>query len=125
MHEEHLVNIEELGAEESLSGFNPLPLDSRELMIDTTESLRSGRMSYHLGDSSCHNVKPSQTKTMTTEKEQHPCDIESTLFVDQLAQLLVELVEGPHSNIASPNLSTRDSLSGVASPNEPTEDAIT
>ena len=47
MNEERLVNIEDLGAVDSLSGFNPLPLDSRQLMINTTESLRSDRLSYH------------------------------------------------------------------------------
>ena len=52
-----------------------------------------------------------------------PCDIESTLSVDQLAHLLVELSEEPpDTNNASPNL---NSLSEVVSPNEPTEDAIT
>ena len=56
MNEERLVNIEDLGAVDSLSSFNPLPLDSRELMIDPTESLRSDRMSYYLRDSSCPNV---------------------------------------------------------------------
>ena len=82
-------------------------------------------MSYHLGDSYCHNVKPSQTNTMTTEKDEHSCDIESTLSVDQLAHLLVELREEPENNNASPTLNTPDSLSEVASPNEPTEAAIT
>ena len=47
MNEERPVNIEDLGAVNSLSGFNPFPLDSRELMIDTTESLTSDRLSYH------------------------------------------------------------------------------
>ena len=121
MNKERLVNIEDLGA----VGFNPLLLDSRELMIDTTQSLRSGGMSFHLGDSSCHNVKPSQTKTMTTEKDRHPCDIESPLSMDQLAHLIVELGEEPDNNDTAPNLNTRDSLSEVASPNEPTEEAIT
>ena len=125
MNEERPVNIEDLGAVGSLSGFNPLLLDSRELMIDTTQSLRSGRMSFHLGDSSCHNVKPSQTKTMTTEKDQYPFDIESLLSVDQLVHLIVELGEEPDKYNTPPNLNTRDSLSEVASPNEPTEDTIT
>ena len=59
------------------------------------------------------------------KKGHHPCDIESTLSVDQLAHLLVELGEETENNNASPTLNTRDSLSEVASPNEPTEDAIT
>ena len=62
---------------------------------------------------------------MYIEKDEHPCDIESPLSVDQLAHLLVELGEQPNNYNASPNLNTRDSLSEVASPNEPTEDAIT
>ena len=79
-------------------------------------------MSYHLRDSSCADVTPSQTKTKTTEKDEHPC--ESPLSVDQLAHLLVELGEEPNNN-ASLTLNTPESLSEVASPNEPTEDAIT
>ena len=47
MNEENPVNIEDLGAVGSVIGFNPLLLDSRELMIDTTQSLRSGRMSFY------------------------------------------------------------------------------
>ena len=62
---------------------------------------------------------------MTTEKDEHSCDIESTLSVDQLAHLLVELREEPENNNASQTLNTRDSLSEVAPPNEPTEAAIT
>ena len=79
-------------------------------------------MSYHLRGSSCADVTPSQTKTKTTEKDEHPC--ESPLSVDQLAHLLVELGEEPNNN-ASLTLNTPESLSEVASPNEPTEDAIT
>ena len=45
--------------------------------------------------------------------------------MDQLAHLLVELSEEPQNNNASLTLNTRDSLSEVASPNEPTEAAIT
>ena len=45
--------------------------------------------------------------------------------MDQLAHLLVELREEPENNNASPTLNTRDSLSEIASPNEPTEAAIT
>ena len=63
--------------------------------------------------------------TMTTEKDKHPCDIESTLSVDQLAHLLVELGEEPENNNVSLTLNTCDSLSEVACPNEPTEAAIT
>ena len=73
VNEDRLVNIEDLGAVNSPSGFNPLPLDSRELLVDPTKSHRSDRMSYHLRDSYRHNVKPSQTNTMTTEKEKRPC----------------------------------------------------
>ena len=124
MTEERLVNIEDLCAVHSLSSFNPLPLDSRELMIDPTESLSSDRMSYHLRDSSCPNVKPSQSKAKTTEKDEHACDIESLFSVDQMAHFSVELGEEPNNN-ASPTLNTSDSLSEVAFPNEPMEDAIT
>ena len=45
---------------------------------------------------------------MTTEKDQHPCDIESPLSVDQLAHLIVELGEEPDKNNTAPNLITRD-----------------
>ena len=45
---------------------------------------------------------------MTTEKDQHPCDIESPLFVDHLAHLIVELGEEPDKNNTAPNLITRD-----------------
>lgn len=118
------VIVEDLGAEESLSGINPLPVDSPMLLMDVLEENISGggneQWSRGLGSSMSLTFEGTVNRSLhTIQADPHG------LSVDDMALLLVDLMGDQSSGEVFVNLPSREPSTQLFSPSDSTEGNIT
>lgn len=118
------VLVEDLGTEENPSGMNPLLVHSPILLIDLTKENNTEVITEHFSRSKDSD----QTLTLNNSVDRSINEIPSntkSLSVDELASLLVDLMEGQVSEEVAEHLPSQGASGGLCTPNQITGEHIT